>query len=227
MNIKKYLREKNRRDAEIILNNNRDFHDRAIAEIEENRQGERRRRAPVRRWCGVCAGVAATLCCVLIPVYITCNRDNTQPPVYYEDNRGTRDVGLSDWSDGSDMFTFSVDDSYIETNTLKYDVVSNDILVYQLKCNSADDLLMVGLWLYPNPYYRDEAQSLTEGTVVELDGYTLMYDETVSEVGGVQLYSAKGKIEAGGEMVFITYSETSLETQSNFIWFVRESVHKK
>lgn len=228
MDIDEFLEEKEQKSAQEILEKDRPFFEKMMAEIKQKKQKSQRRKKIVGRWAGVCAGVAAAFVCVFVPAYCSLQNKTVQPYSGYAKNKI---VEISDWSEGSKVFNFSLVGGHTPKRMeLTYDVETGDDLYYFLEYVYNNDISSVysEIIFYPNPYYEFQNIDLVEGINVELNGLTLVYAESTYIEGDViYSYETLGKIEQGDEVIYFQYSETTLNSQSGFVEFVQEFVQKK
>lgn len=230
MNSEEFDQEIDEREAEEILRRNEPFRQKALAQIRKQKaEKERRRRKIIVRLSSACAAVVVVFCCVFFPLY--CQRQE-QPkiPVYFNDNIKSKEISWNQWGNESVEFIFTLNENYLkESLEMNYDSLSNDTLFYCLNCsfNYNDNFGSMWMWLYTNPYYRDETHELLSGTTFNFSSFSLVYNETQEVQEGIYSYNTVGKIEQGNELIYISYTETSLEAQSNFTQFVSELVRKK
>lgn len=229
MDIKKWVKKKNKEYAEEILERNRPFHDMMIAKISEDNSSGPYRIKRRNRLAVFFVSAVIAFCAVFFPVYFCCvNRINKNPPLYFTDNFKERQVELSDWNDGGNEFLFTLDQNYvIEKSRLIYDSISNDSLYYHLLCVAEYSPIYFEVLLYPNPDYSDENRNVKADERTEVNGYELYYDVACEDLGGMYRYACVGKIESGDESVVIKYNETVTENKSNFIDFVKNTVNLK
>lgn len=231
MNLLKWAKKKERRENREILERNKPFHDQIVNEIKaRNAYSASRSKMRLIRCVSAFAGVAAAFCCIFFPIYFSGDTGVPTIPVYYSDKSRIKDITLQEWKDGSNNFSFQFNDNFnFEKIELIYDTITNDNLYYHLKCKSNDMLKTFETWTFINPYYRDDKINLNidDSTEVLINDYTLYYIENYSLNNVIYTYSTNGTIEVGTEMIYISYSETSIAQQSQFIQFVQELVHLK
>lgn len=228
MNSEEFDQEIDEREAEEILRRNEPFRQKALAQIRKQKaEKERRRRKIIVRLSSACAAVVMVFCCVFFPLY--CQRQE-QPkiPVYFNDNINRKELSWEQWGENSKEFQIIINDDYYKENIeLYYDTLTNDTLYYRLVCKSEDSFKRSEICLYSNPYYRNEKHSIDKGVTVNINSFSLVYNETQEVQEGIYSYNTVGEIEQGNELIYISYTETSLEAQSNFTQFVSELVRKK
>lgn len=226
MNQFEKLMEKDEKERQEILERNKEFHDKCIQKIKDNKD-KKKPKVVVTRCAGGAFALTMVLCCFIFPAKDQFLAEPATTPVY-NSIRVTETFEITNWADESNSFIFTLDDYYVQDKNEKIsDSETGDTLYLYLKCTSQDSLNELMITLYPNPYFREEKGLGKNIHMAELSGYTLSYSETVTDYGGIYGYDCVGLIEEGNDIVYITYSETSMSEQSGFISFVEQTIQKK
>lgn len=225
MDLEDFERETDHEEKEEVLRCNRAFYQDAVAIIRRNKTERNKRRRLAVSLSSACAVVLVVFCSVFFPLY---GQNRPQIPAYYSDNIKNQTIEWKNWGEDSLEFTFALAEKYTtKTVEYMYDTVSNDKLYYHLVTVSDDLLIRAEIWLYINPYYRDDFHQIVQGETFEFNSLSLIYLEKQEVQDDIYSYNTVGKIEQGNELIYISYSETSLEVSSNFTQFMSELVGKK